>query len=419
MSATRLPTPLRTVAGAPPGTFTEPFVPTADADAPPRLDALDVGDDVDEIEPRGWLLGNAFCREFISGLIAPGAGGKTSLRIVQFLSLATGRELTGEHVFARARVLIICLEDSKTELRRRIRAAMLHYGVTREDVKGYLFLATPMGLKMARCDPKTQIVAPAELDQAIRSFVDEKKIDLVSLDPMKKAHAVKENSNDDMDAVVTIMAQIAIEKKIAFDILSHERKSGAGGGEAGDADRARGASAVKDGGRLMYTITAMSSEEAQTFGVDDEQRPRIFRVDSAKFNLGPAQRATWFRLIGVSLGNASAAYPNGDEVQTVERWIPPQMFEGLSTEQLNAVLDKLGTGMPDGRRYSVAPSAQERAAWKVLHQAAPTKTEKQCRAVINEWHKNGVFEIGPYHDAKERRERDGIFSAKRIGVDAS
>jgi hypothetical protein len=31
-------------------------------------------------------------------------------------------------------------------------------------------------------------------------------------------------------------------------------------------------------------------------------------------------RATWFRLIGVSLGNGTDMYPNGDSMQVVEPW---------------------------------------------------------------------------------------------------
>ena len=44
--------------------------------APAALDVLDVGDDDQPIPPRQWLLGNAFCREYASGLIAPGAGAR-------------------------------------------------------------------------------------------------------------------------------------------------------------------------------------------------------------------------------------------------------------------------------------------------------------------------------------------------------
>ena len=64
---------------------------------------LDVGDDPDPIPPRGWLLGTAFCREFVSSILAAGATGKTALRVVQMLALATGCPLTGEYVFIRCR----------------------------------------------------------------------------------------------------------------------------------------------------------------------------------------------------------------------------------------------------------------------------------------------------------------------------
>jgi len=79
--------------------YEPPPGPTPNSEAiPPSLDVLDVGDDNQPIPPRQWLLGNAFCRQFVSGLIAPGAGAKTSLRIAQGLSLASGRPLTGEQV---------------------------------------------------------------------------------------------------------------------------------------------------------------------------------------------------------------------------------------------------------------------------------------------------------------------------------
>ena len=134
-----------------------------------------------------------------------------------------------------------------TELRRRVRAAMLHHGVKREDVKGFLFLSTPTRMKVAQKGGKGAVV-PGELDAAIRAFVDANKIDLVILDPIKKAHGCDENDNTEMDAVATILAMLAIEKNIAVDIASHERK--AGSPEAGDVNRARGAGSMKDAGRL-------------------------------------------------------------------------------------------------------------------------------------------------------------------------
>src|SRR4051812_16287075 len=108
----------------------------------------DAGED-DPIPPRGWLLGNQFCREFMSGISSPGGTGKTALRLVQFLALTTGRPLSGDHVFHRCRVLVVSLEDGRDELRRRLRAAMLHHDVSADDIRGRLFLWTPSGIKLA------------------------------------------------------------------------------------------------------------------------------------------------------------------------------------------------------------------------------------------------------------------------------
>ena len=111
--------------------------------AAPGLGEWDAGDDTELPPPRGWLLGNIFARKFMSSLLADGGVGKTALRYAQLLSLAAGRSLTGDHVFQRCRVLIVSLEDDADELRRRILALMLHYGIDRSEVKGWLFLSAP------------------------------------------------------------------------------------------------------------------------------------------------------------------------------------------------------------------------------------------------------------------------------------
>jgi hypothetical protein len=113
-----------------------PQVPTDPGD-------WDAGDHTDIPPPREWLLGNQFCRRFLSGVLAPGATGKTALRTLQYISLATGRPLTGQHVFKRSRVLILSLEDDDSELRRRLAAARIHHGIDPAELKGWLFCATP------------------------------------------------------------------------------------------------------------------------------------------------------------------------------------------------------------------------------------------------------------------------------------
>jgi hypothetical protein len=84
-----------------------------------QLFVLDAGDDTTKPPPREWLLGNVFARRFLSTLFGDGGVGKTAVRCAQYLSLALGRSLTGEHIFQRCRVLIVSLEDEEAEKQLR------------------------------------------------------------------------------------------------------------------------------------------------------------------------------------------------------------------------------------------------------------------------------------------------------------
>jgi RecA-family ATPase len=371
------------------------------------LGEWDAGNDTELPRPRAWLLGNVFARTFLSSLFAEGGTGKTALRYAQYLSLAIGRSLTGEHVFQRCRVLIVSLEDDAEELRRRILAAMLHYQIKREEVAGWLFLAAPGsdGGKLMVADARGRLQRGALVDK-LEAAIVARKIDLVALDPFIKAHSVDENSNSAIDDVAQLLTDLAAKYDIAVDIPHHTRK---GGADPGDAARGRGASATRDAGRLIYTLTTMSSEEATAFGIAEGDRRLFIRVDSAKVNIAPPMAAaTWFRLIGVPLGNATDLYPSGDTVQTVEPWTPPELWTDVSIELLNAILTEISKGLPDGNRYSDAPSAKERAAWRVVVKHAPHKTEAQAREMIRTWVQNGVLEVYSYPNPVNRHEASGL-----------
>jgi hypothetical protein len=92
--------------------------------------------DVELPPPRSWLLGNSFCRRFVSSVLADGGAGKSAPRILQGLSLATARRLSGEQVFQRCRALIVSLEDDPDELHRSILAARLHYNIPLSEFDG-------------------------------------------------------------------------------------------------------------------------------------------------------------------------------------------------------------------------------------------------------------------------------------------
>jgi AAA domain len=374
-----------------------------------ELDEWDAGEllsDGTPIEPRQWLLARCFCRTFLSGLVAPGDAGKTTLRLTQAIELATGRELLGHHVYQRCKVLVLSLEDDREELRRRLAAICKHHNIDPAELKGWLFCRDLKRVKLATRDKNGERqVGP--LEGMLRRAIARTRCDLLVLDPFVKLHALAENDNADMDFVCEQLIAIAQDCNIAVDSPAHTHK---GAITAGDADARRGASAQRDAGRLDYTFTVMSEDEAAKFGIHPDERKSYVRLDKAKANLTRAIKAEWFRLVSVRLGNATPLYPEGDDMQAIERWTPPETWAGADGETLNAILDAVNTGLSDGRRYiDHGRASEDRAAWAVVQKYCPSKPEAQCRDMIKQWLKAGVLYRAKYHNPIRREDENGLF----------
>jgi hypothetical protein len=342
----------------------------------------------------------------ISGLIAPGATGKTAQRYLAFIAVATNRgDLIGMHVFQKCCVLVIGLEDDVNEMNRRIWAVGIHHGISREELGDQIICFTPPPeYKLAHLVKGSR--QEGDLKRIIGAAIDKYKPDIVAIDPLVKSHSLDENDNGAMDFVASLLSDMAHTRNIAVDICQHSKK---GTLAAGDADAGRGASSVRDAGRLMNTLTQMSEEEAKAFGIALDQRKLYVRLDNAKVNLAPPAKDTiWFKLVGVQIGNATPTYPNGDTIQTVERWYPPKTWEGLSSAQLNAALDDIKAGLPNGQRSSGANAAKKRAAWPIIQRHCPNRTEKQCREIVEAWIKTGLLYIENYEDPIQRKPQKGL-----------
>jgi hypothetical protein len=378
-----------------------------DASESQGLGEWDCGDDPGFIPPREWLEGNAFCCGFVSSVVAGGGVGKTALRLLQYVALATGRPVAGQHIFKRCRVLIISLEDNREEMERRIKAILIHYGIDRSELKGWLFCPCPTLVKLAVSGKdRTRVAGP--LEAQIKDAIDRRKPDLVALDPFVKTHALEENDAGDMDFVCSLLARLAIERNIAVDAPHHVHK---GQIIPGDADSGRGSSGIKDAGRLVYTLCPMSEEEAELFGIPKSERCAYVRLDAAKINIAvrPGD-AVWFKLVSVALGNRTETYPNGDHIQVAEPWTPPTAFAGVDEVLANLILDDIEKGPGGDQRYSNAPAAaDEKQVWRIVREHCPDKSEAQCRRIVHAWLDSGLLYSKQYRDPVQRRKVGGLY----------
>lgn len=286
---------------------------------------------------------------------------------------------------------------------------MIHHKIVPGDIEDRLHLSvlTRTDGKLMVIDPETRQPALGALAPALEALITEIRADVVILDPLKKLHGVEENSNDHMDAVAQVLTDMASKLNIAISVPHHMTK---GAADPGNADRGRGASALKDALRLGFTMAHMNPAEAARFGIVEDERKAYVRVDTAKVNIVPQARAAqWFRLVNVEIGN-------GDSVQAIEPWQPPELMAGLdSAETIERVLAEIRRGMDNGERYSNAASAKSRCVSKAFERAGVAKPPADARLIVSDWIKKGMVRVEMYRSSQTRRELGGLYVTGQAG----
>jgi hypothetical protein len=85
--------------------------------------------DITNIPPREWLVDRLCLKAYITGLVAPGGVGKSSLALALGISVASNNDILNLGVRKQANVLIINNEDSDDELKRRIAGITTQFGI--------------------------------------------------------------------------------------------------------------------------------------------------------------------------------------------------------------------------------------------------------------------------------------------------
>jgi AAA domain len=300
------------------------------------------------IPVREWIYGKHLIRRHVSATIASGAVGKTSLKIVEALALATGRALLGQDAPKRSRVWLFNLEDDMTELRRRVSAAMMHYNIKPADIGDRLLIDGEKSLLITKTDHKgTKINVPVV--DAIVEAIEALEIDVLIVDPFISSHDAQESDSGAMDLVMKSgWVRVARDGNCAVELCHHTTKTDSSSGMA-TAMSGRGSGAVVFACRSVMVLNPMSLDDAKKAGL--ESPAGYFSAIDDKENLTPQTRLRdWYKMIGVSLGNGgkgNIAQLKSDQVGVVTRWQYPtnaSFTEGVTDEQLQAIKNLLKLG---------------------------------------------------------------------------
>ncbi|CAB4195545.1 Prim_Pol domain containing protein [uncultured Caudovirales phage] len=327
--------------------------------------------DPKDIAPRPWLVRGLFMRKAITLLAAGGSAGKSTLALTIAAHGALGKDF-GRYKFPTPfKTIVHNAEDDQDEQARRLEALCFVYGLDYNAVKPMIMV---VGVGDTRVSLVTRVNrSPKEIEQVVPGIIAHLKpadVGLFILDPLVEVHDCDEQDNSQMKFVMGVILKIAREAHVAVMINHHISKTGV----AGTADSARGASAVPNAARLVFTLSLMTETDCSVYGVSLADRKKFVRFDeTGKMNLFlGSEDPTWFKKHGVKIYS-------GDEVGTLEftDMKIPEIASKISTAEICRKL------LEDSNRGEINLSA----AIFALKAADPLLMKKKDSALGNqiEW----------------------------------
>ena len=361
---------------------------------------------------RQWLYGTSYIRGYISVLASAGGVGKTSLTIVEALSIATGMPLLDEEVHDQGNVWLINLEDPRSELNMRVLAAMKHYGLKKDDVYGKLFIDGEDDIKIVMAaEGRDGLVTNDALATYFQEKIISENITTVIVDPFVSVSQVNENSNTSIQVVVAMFRAIARNANCSVTLVHHTRK---GNGEDANVDSIRGAGSLIGAARTARIINKISVEDAMQLGFPEDQATGMFRVDDAKQNLAAAtDKSLYRRIIGVQIAN-------GEWIGVCISMKKPDHFDSITTKdamRVQRVVGKQAESDPyrenvQSKQWVGVAIAQE-LGLDIDEQAVKTRV----KAIVRTWVKTDVLRIDKVQDGRTGREVPAVFVGKWITGD--
>lgn len=366
--------------------------------------------DPKSIPPREWLYGFHYMRRMVNMTAGAGGGGKSSVVMVEAISMAIGRDLLlGKWQLPTGplRVWIHNGEDPLDEINRRLAAICLHYEVDPREVAKNLLVTSGRDTRIIVAEEVERefILRPHVTEQVIQEIQD-KGISVLILDPFVSTHAVQENNNPLMEKVLWEWRHVADRTGCSVEIVHHFRK---GNGNEVSADDVRGATAIIGACRSVRVVSAMSKPEAEQYGVDPKERRRYFWLQNPKANMRPpTDERTWRYMETVELGNATGIYTEGDRIGVPREWIPPTAENQITPGQRAIILRELeSAAMKDPLANRIDPRSSLWAGRIVARHLEFDPDDKQAKQTIKQilegWVADGTLKRSQARDHAKGR----------------
>ncbi len=360
------------------------------------------------IPRRQFLYGFELRRKQVSAVVAPGAAGKTTLKIGRAICMAAGQDLLGHRVWnGPHRVWLWNLEDDMEEVEKTVHAFLKLWNLGADDLGGRLFIngadsVGATGLKLAVEDNFGGFKLQRPVSEALIEELKRLEIDYLDIDPFVSSHSVDENSNQAIDAVAKEWLRIAHEANCAIGLAHHLRKTMAAEFTAQDA---RGAGAMINAARSVLVLQRMSKEEALGFQILESDRKAYFKVYDDKNNKAAAAiKPDWYKFESVGLGNADVGSKGPeDTIGAALPWNAPDVFDGITPRQLYNVQRVIDENPMKARKHSKSSAwVGKQVAFVLDLNLDRNGVRSRVEEMIRTWLGNGALATVEKQD--ERRE---------------
>jgi hypothetical protein len=378
----------------------KPEIPAASGPRVPWTVPLMQWRDPASIPRRQFIYGFYYARAVLSATIADGGIGKSLLKLVEMLAMATGRPLLGITPQVRVRALCWNGDDPYDEVERRIHAICKHYNINLREVldQGWLSIGTSdaQPLCFGEISKGGLILNPHAVDD-VCALIKDRSLGLVCFDPFKSLHQIPENDNTNIEKVADALKIIGIRSNAAIAVDHHVRKPAYGQNEVTTAD-ARGASALINKARLSRVLNSMTSKQAIEARLKEGRRKYYFRADTGKGNIDePNDNTTWYEKLPVLCDN-------GEYTPVVTTWTYPNAFDTVTTDHMHRARVIAAAGS-----YRKDPQSDDWIGKPVAEMLdldiSDDADRKQLKSILKKWFANGVLDTKERYDEQQRKKR--------------
>jgi RecA-family ATPase len=298
-------------------------------------------------------------------------------------------------------------------MQMRTIAAMQHYNIKPEDIKGRLFMdgEDTMQITLA-AEGRDGLITNNDMLAAMIRVIKENNIGAVILDPFVSAHLVNENNNGSIQAVVAMLRKLARDTNSSVQLVHHIRK---GNGDDATIDSVRGAGSLIGAARAARVINRITPEDAMALGVDEHEALGIFRVDDGKANLAPpSDKAVYRRMQSVEIAN-------GEHIGVATEFKLPDLFDGVTADNARNVQKLVNEAEANQTPYKANVQAKQYVGQAVaeelnLDMEKPGDKAK-VKAIVKQWMKTNVLKAAEMYDKRQGRDVQCVVVGEMIRWD--